>query len=66
MRWIAIAFGLALSAALALLWHFAAPLAAFDPAATSGESGSISILGYAHCSPNRVRRGFRRRSSSVH
>jgi hypothetical protein len=47
MRWIAIVFGLALSAALSLLWHFAAPLAAFDQAATSGESGSISILGYA-------------------
>ncbi|OZE30385.1 hypothetical protein CH256_14915 [Rhodococcus sp. 05-2254-6] len=47
MRWIAIVFGLALSAASSLLWHFAAPLAPFDPAATSGESGSISILGYA-------------------
>ena len=47
MRWIAIVFGLTLSAALSLLWHFAAPLAPFVPAATSGESSSISILGYA-------------------
>ncbi|MDV8025278.1 hypothetical protein [Rhodococcus sp. IEGM 1330] len=47
MRWIAIVFGLTLAAALSLLWHFAAPLAPFEPAVTSGESGSISILGYA-------------------
>ena len=47
MRWTAIVFGLTLATALSFLWHFAAPLAPFDPAAISGESGSISILGYA-------------------
>ena len=47
MRWTTTAFALTLSVTLCILWHFAAPLLPFDPAATSGESGSVSILGYA-------------------
>lgn len=45
--WTALVFALTLAAALSSLWHFAAPLAPFDPAAVSGETGSVSIIGYA-------------------
>lgn len=47
MRSIAAALGVVLAAMFSLLWHFAAPLAPFDPATVSGETGSVSILGYA-------------------